>query len=51
MGKIFHVIIEKDEDGCYVGVVPELTGCVSQGDTLDYLMANMKEAIELYIEA
>ena len=35
MAKTFHVIIEKDEDGVYVGKVPELQGCLSQGDTLD----------------
>ena len=50
MTKTYHVIIEKDEDGGYVGYVPELSGCVSQGDTLDELMKNMKEAIELYLE-
>ncbi len=46
----FHVIIEQDEDGGYVGRVPELKGCLSQGDTLDELMKNIKEAIELCLE-
>ncbi len=50
MTQTFHVIIEKDEDGVYVGRAPQLRGCVSQGDTLDELMKNMKEAIELYLE-
>lgn len=50
MGKKFHVIIEKDEDGVFVGSVPELKGCHSQGDTLDELMHNIKEAIALCIE-
>ena len=50
MGKIFHVLIEQDEDGIYVGKVPELAGCLSQGDTLDELMENIKEAIELCLE-
>lgn len=45
------VVIEEDEDGGYVGSVPNLPGCHSQGDTLDELMKNMKEAIELYLEA
>lgn len=48
--KTFHVIIEQDEDGGYVGKVSELQGCVSQGDTLDDLMKNIKEAIELCLE-
>jgi predicted RNase H-like HicB family nuclease len=50
MPKTFHVIIEKDEDGAYVGRVPELQGCLSQGDSLDVLMENIKEAIELCLE-
>lgn len=48
--KTFHVIIEQDEDGGYVGKVPELRGCATQGDTLDELMVNIKEAIELCLE-
>ena len=47
---LFHVLIEQDEDGGYVGKVPELKGCLSQGDTLDELMKNIKEAIELCLE-
>ena len=47
MAKVFHVLIEQDEDGGYVGRVPELYGCLSQGDSLDELMKNIKEAIEL----
>lgn len=51
MKRRFHVIIQQDEDGGYVGVVPELDGCHSQGDTIDELMKNIKEAIELCLEA
>ena len=50
MKKTFHVLIEQDEDGGYIGKVPELQGCLSQGDTLDELMKNIKEAIELCLE-
>ncbi|HLD72969.1 MAG TPA: type II toxin-antitoxin system HicB family antitoxin [Candidatus Nanoarchaeia archaeon] len=50
MTKKFTVLIEQDEDGVYVGKVPELPGCLSQGDTLDELLKNIKEAIELYLE-
>jgi predicted RNase H-like HicB family nuclease len=45
----FHLIIEKDEDGWFVGAVPELPGCHSQGRTLMELRARMKEAIRLYL--
>ena len=50
MKRTFHVIIQRDEDGVYVGKVPQLPGCLSQGDTVDDLMKHMKEAIELYLE-
>ena len=46
----FTVIIEKDEDGFYVGSVPSLRGCHTQGKTMDELMSNVKEAIELCLE-
>lgn len=46
----FYVIIERDEDGYYIGEVPYLKACYSQGETIDELMANMKEVIELCLE-
>ncbi len=45
----FNTIIEKDEHGFYA-FCPELEGCHSQGDTLDEVLGNMKEAISLYLE-
>ncbi len=46
----FYVLIEKDEDGYFVGEVPQLKGCYTQGKTLDELMRNMKEVIQLCLE-
>lgn len=46
----FYVVIEKDEDGFYVGEVPQLKACYSQGRTIDKLMENVKEAISLALE-
>jgi len=43
------IVIEKDENGFYA-FSPELEGCHTQGDSLDEVMANMKEAIELLLE-
>jgi predicted RNase H-like HicB family nuclease len=43
------VVIEKDEHGFYAWC-PELKGCQSQGATLEESVANIKEAIELYLE-
>jgi predicted RNase H-like HicB family nuclease len=51
MKRSFHVIIEKDDSGYFVGVVPELPGCHSQARTLGALTKRIKEAIELYLEA
>ena len=44
------MVVEEDEEGGYVVYVPVLPGCHSQGDTLDEALANIKEAIELYLD-
>ena len=46
----FTVLIEKDEDGIFVGSVPSLRGCHTQGETIEELLYNIKEAIELCLE-
>jgi len=46
----FDVVIIEDETGGYVAFMPALPGCHTQGDTLEELMNNAKEAINLYIE-
>jgi len=43
------IIIEKDKYG-YYAFCPELKGCHSQGDSLDEVLENIKEAIQLYLE-
>jgi len=47
MTRKFHVIIERDEDGYFVGLVPELPGCHTQAKSLDMLQERLKEAIRL----
>ena len=47
---IFNAIIKKDKDG-YFAYVPGLKGCMSQGDSYEETLVNIKEAIELYIES
>jgi predicted RNase H-like HicB family nuclease len=47
-GKI-SVVIERDEHGCYAWC-PELQGCQSEGKTIDETLANIREAIELFLE-
>jgi len=46
----YTVILEQDPDGGYVSIVPALPGCVSQGKTRAEVMANIREAVELYAE-
>ncbi len=50
MAKEFYVVIEKDEDGYFVGEVPALRGCYSQGKTIDELLSNIRDVIEMAIE-
>ena len=44
------VTIDRDEDGVWIAECPSIPGCVSQGDTEDEALANIREAIELCIE-
>jgi predicted RNase H-like HicB family nuclease len=47
----FTVVIEKDEDGYFIGSVPQLKGCHTQAKSLDELMERMKEVVLLCLEA
>ncbi len=46
----FPVIVEQDEDGLYIGIVPDLKGCHTQARTLGELEKRLKEAISLCLE-
>lgn len=46
----YAIVIEKAA-GNYSAYIPDLPGCVSVGDTVEELMENMREAIELHLEA
>ena len=46
----YTIVIEKDEDGYYVGSVPGLSGCHTQGKSIDQLLERMEEAISLWLE-
>ncbi|MBI5326349.1 MAG: type II toxin-antitoxin system HicB family antitoxin [Ignavibacteriae bacterium] len=50
MKREFPIIIERDEEGYYVGSVPSLKGCHTQAKSLDELIVRIKEAIELCLE-
>lgn len=47
----FRVLVEQDEDGVFVAEVPALPGCITQGSTRKEALANVQEAMELYIES
>ena len=44
------VVLESSEEGGYTVYVPSLPGCISEGDTREEALANVREAIELYLE-
>lgn len=48
--RVFNVLVERDEDGYYVGTVVELPGCHTQAKTLDQLNKRIREAIEGYLQ-
>ena len=47
----YTVVMEEGEDGYVVVHCPALPGCWSQGKTREEAMANVREAIELYLES
>ena len=49
-GKPLPVIVERGEDGWYVVECPLLTGCYTQGKTLDEALRNIREVIEMLLE-
>lgn len=48
--KYFTALIEKSEDGWYVGQLEEMPEVLSQGKTIDELMDNLKDALLLFFE-
>jgi predicted RNase H-like HicB family nuclease len=44
------IILEPSEEGGYTALVPSLPGCISEGDTKEEALENIREAIELYLE-
>ncbi len=44
------IILEPSVEGGYTAIVPSLPGCISEGDTREEALKNVREAIELYLE-
>ena len=47
----YRILLEQDEDGIFVVECPSLPGCISQGKTREEALANIKDAVEGYIES
>ncbi len=47
----YQVILEPEDDGGYAVWVPVLPGCVSQGETIEEALHNIREAIQCYVES
>ena len=46
----YNALFTREVDGGYSVSVPALSGCFSQGETLEEAMQNIREAIELYLD-
>jgi len=44
------VVLEPSEEGGFTAYVPSLPGCISEGETVEESLANIQEAIALYLE-
>lgn len=44
------IILEPSEEGGFTVIVPSLPGCISEGDSREEAIKNIREAIELYLE-
>jgi len=45
-----RVVLEPSEEDGYTAIVPSFPGCLSEGDTREEALKNIREAIELYLE-
>ena len=45
-----QIVLEPSDEGGFTVYVPSLPGCISEGDTREEAMENIKEAISLYLE-
>ena len=45
-----RVILEPSDEGGFTALVPALPGCISEGDSREDALRNIKEAIHVYLE-
>jgi len=46
----FQIVLEPSDEGGFTVYVPSLPGCISEGETEEEALSNIREAIELYLE-
>lgn len=46
----YTAVFEPEKGGGYSVTIPALPGCISEGDTFEKALSNIKEAAELYLE-
>ncbi|MBU2589682.1 MAG: type II toxin-antitoxin system HicB family antitoxin [Nanoarchaeota archaeon] len=47
----YTVVIEQDEDGVYIAKVPDISGCYTQGKTVEEAIERIREAVQVCLEA
>jgi antitoxin HicB len=47
----YRVLLNKEPEGGYTAIVPTLPGCITYGESTEEAIANVREAIELYLES
>ena len=47
----FKILIKQDEDGVFVSKIPQLPGCISQGDTREDAITNISDAVLGYMDS
>ncbi|MBP7529200.1 MAG: type II toxin-antitoxin system HicB family antitoxin [Syntrophorhabdaceae bacterium] len=45
------IVLEPSDEGGYTAIAPSLPGCISEGNSKDEALKNIKEAVELYLES
>ena len=48
---LIRFCIERDEDGSFFGYCPQLEGCLADGEDMEELVKNLKDAARLYLES
>jgi len=47
---LIRIVLEPSEEGGYTAIAPSLPGCISEGNSREEAIENIREAIELYLE-